>query len=427
MPFPQGGPHALRREASWSQLRQLHPARNGLVVGRPACRVAVRWFLAAPGSAPRALATQQLYFWAPRLIAARRSARGTPDMASTTPRFLYCSRFLLASALVWASCGPPASVPVPDGGLGMDPFQQALDSLNALIVKNPGRASLYDGRASLFLAVDSFAEAQRDLEWAVKLDSMQVNYHLRLGDLYYRTTQVAKAKDQFERASKVAPENTSALLKQAEIQLVLRNYAQSMELVNEALRADQHAAHRYFLKGWIHMETGDTALALSSFRTAVEQDAQDYPAYIMLGKISAAKRDPLAAQYYSTAIALRPSSVEAWYNKGIFHQENGQDSLALVCYDRIKELDPLNALAWYNSGYVRMEHLDDPAVAKEDFSEAIRLEPGYADAWYNRGLALERTSQLDSAASDYQRAMALRPDHSLAAEGLSRLQARGVN
>lgn len=348
-------------------------------------------------------------------------------MAFTTPRSLHRFRFLLASALVWASCGPPASVPGPVDGLVMEPFQQALDSVNALIVKNPGRASLYDGRASLFLSVDSFAEAQRDLEWAVELDSMQVDYHLRLGDLYYRTTQVAKAKDQFERASKVAPGNTPALLKQAEIQLVLRNYAQSMELVNEALRADQHAAHGYFLKGWIHMETGDTALALSSYRTAVEQNAQDYPAYIMLGKISAARRDPLAAQYYSTAIALRPASVEAWYNKGMFHQENGQDSLALACYDRIKELDPQNALAWYNSGYVRMEHLDDPAVAMEDFSEAIRLEPGYADAWYNRGLAFERTSQLDSAASDYQTAMALRPDHTLAAEGLGRLQGKGVD
>lgn len=347
-------------------------------------------------------------------------------MAFTTLRVLHRFRFLLASALVWASCGPPATVPVPDGGLGMDPFQQALDSLNALIVKNPGRASLYADRATLFHSVDSLAEAQRDLEWAVKLDSMQVNYRLRLGDLYYSTMQVEKAKDQFDQASKVAPGNTSAMLKQAEIQLVLRNYEQSMTLVNEALRKDQHAAHGYFLKGWIHMETGDTALALSSFRTAVEQDAEDYPAYIMLGKISAARHDPLAAQYYGTAIALRPRSVEAWYNKGMFHQEQGQDSLALACYDRIKELDPLNALAWYNSGYIHLEHLDDPATAKLHFTEAVRLEPGYADGWYNQGLAMERLGELDSAAAGYEVALTMRPDHALAAEGLGRLQAKGV-
>lgn len=341
-------------------------------------------------------------------------------------KFLHRSVFILAPILLWAACGGPTSVPRPVEGQIRDPFLVALDSINAKIVKNPNSAGLYDGRALLYLKVDSLTEAQRDLERAVMLDSTNVNYHLRLGDLYYRTTQVAKAKDQFERASKVDPTNTSAMLKQAEIQLVLRNYDKSMTLVNDVLRIDQHAAHGYFLKGWIHMETGDTTLALSSFRTAVEQDAQDYPAYIMLGKISAAKHDPLAEQYYSTAISLRPRSVEAWYNKGMYYQENGKDSLALECYERIKELDPLNALAWYNSGYVRMEHLGDLEGAKRDFSEAITLEPGYADAWYNRGLAMELTNELDSAAANYEIVMTMRPDHTLAAEGLDRLQAQGV-
>ncbi len=367
-----------------------------------------------------------VYFWPPRPI--RNTAIGAGIIFHMTifTNFLRRFFFILGPALLWAACGTPTSVPLPDGTQGQDPFQAALDSINAKIVKDPNRASLYDGRAMLFLSVDSLDQGQRDLERAVKLDSMNVNYHLRLGDLYYRTTQVAKAKDQFERASKIDPSNSSAMLKQAEIQLVLRNYEQSMLLVNDALRQDQHAAHGYFLKGWIHMETGDTALALSSFRTAVEQDAQDYPAYIMLGKISAAKKDPLAAQYYSTAISLRPRSVEAWYNKGMFYQESGQDSLALECYDKIKEIDPSNALAWYNSGYVRMEHFGDLAGAKQDFSETIKLEPGYANAWYNRGLAMERSNQLDSAAANYQMVITMRPDHTLAAEGLDRLQAEGV-
>ena len=341
-------------------------------------------------------------------------------------KLLVRSFFLLLPALLWAACGGPDSVPRPDGAQIQDPFQVALDSINAQIVKNPNQAALYDGRAMLYLNVDSLSEAQRDLERAVMLDSTNVNYHLRLGDLYYSTTQVAKAKDQFERASKADPSNSSAMLKQAEIQLVLRNYDKSMVLVNDALRKDQHAAHGYFLKGWIHMEVGDTTLALSSFRTAVEQDAQDYSAYIMLGKISAARHDPLAEQYYSTAISLRPRSVEAWYNKAMFYQENGKDSLALECYDTIKELQPSNALAWYNSGYIRLEHLGDPARAKRDFSEAITLEPGYADAWYNRGLAMERTAELDSAATNYEMVIMMNPDHTLAAKGLSRLQAQGV-
>lgn len=307
-----------------------------------------------------------------------------------------------------------------------DPFLASLDSLNSLILKSPRKADLYEVRAHLYMGVDSLREAERDLERAILLDSTNVNYHLQLGDLYYRTIQIPKSFAQFEKASQVAPDNTVALLKQAEIQLVLRNYDRSMALVNEALRKDQHAAHGYFLKGWIYKEVGDTALAISSFRTAVEQNSEDYSAYIMLGKISAAQHDPLAEQYYATAISLRPNSVEAWYNKGMYYQEHGQDSAALECYRQIMRIDPLNALAWYNSGYVRLEHMGDPGTAKHDFDEAIRLEPDYADAWFNRGLCFERMDQLDSAAVNYEAVLRMRPDHDFAAKGLSRLESRGV-
>ncbi len=337
----------------------------------------------------------------------------------------FCSITLLATLL--SACGGKTpqqhTAVIPDP---QDRVQAAFDSINALIVADPGKAAFYADRAQLFIGIDSMRPAQRDLEWAVKLDSTNVDHHLDLGDLYYSTTQVAKAQAQFQRASDLDPKNTQALLKLAEIQLVLRKYAKSMELVNKVIGMDEHAGHAYFLKGWIHMETGDTALALSSFRTAVEQDNHDYSAYIILGKLSAAQHDPLAEQYYSTAINLRPRSVEAWYNKGMYEQENGKDSMALKSYAQIMQIDSSNALAWYNSGYVKLEHLSDPQGASTDFSEAIKLEPGYADAWYNRGLAMERINQLDSAAANYEIVLSMRPDHALAAAGLDRLQAQGV-
>jgi tetratricopeptide (TPR) repeat protein len=174
------------------------------------------------------------------------------------------------------------------------------------------------------------------------------------------------------------------------------------------------------------METGDTALAISSFRTCVEQDPTHYKGFMQLGVLHSRLGDPLAMDYYNTAIELRPRETEAWYNKAMFAQENGMDSLALECYDRIKQLDPRNALAWYNSGYVRLEHLNDPQQAIRDLTAAGKLEPKYYQAFYNRGLAYERKGVLDSAAMDHQRALKIKPDYAPAAEGLSRLQRMGV-
>lgn len=335
--------------------------------------------------------------------------------------------FLVIVALVPGCKEPVAPVEDPAAGVpAVDSMAAALAAINARIVREPATASHYVDRARHYALLDSTAKAITDMERAVQLDSNNAVNQLLLGDLYYRTVQVDKALTRFEKASSLEPLNTQALLKRAEIELVQRKHRQATRHVNDALKIDANVARGYYLKGFIHMEMGDTALAISSLRTAVEQDPFDYSSFTLLGKLSAAKHDPLAEQYYRTAIGLRPGQIEAWYNLGIYYQTHGKDSLALDAYRNIMAIDSNNALAWYNSGWVRMEHLNDPAQAERDFSKAIELEPTFANSWYNRGVLMERSGQLDSAAANYQMTILMEPDHDLAAEALDRLSDKGV-
>jgi tetratricopeptide (TPR) repeat protein len=338
------------------------------------------------------------------------------------------SAMALGAALL-LGCGEGGGTEVPTAQVPnapVDSMAKRLAALDQRIVNDPSDASAYADRAAYFASIDSTRRALADMDRALDLDSNKVEYLLRAGDLNYAVLNVERARQRFTRAGELVPDDPRPRLKLAEIELVLRHYKESMSMVNEALRKDPNVAHGYYLKGWIHMETRDTNLALSSFRTAVEQDPQDYDAYLMLAKLSAARRDPLAEQYYSTAIDLRPGQVEAIYNQAIYYQEVGKDSLALACYDRIQQIDPQNPLAWYNRGWVRLEHLNDPGGAKKDFDKAIELQTNYADAWYNRGVAMERTQEPDSAAANYQICLTIDPGHTLAAMGLDRLAKQGI-
>jgi tetratricopeptide (TPR) repeat protein len=331
-------------------------------------------------------------------------------------------------AIMLTACGGPGAIEEkPDAqAVPVDSFATALADVDQRIVGDPANATLYAERSRLYETRDSLNKAILDMERAVRLDSLNADHRIRVGDLYFRAIRMGNARDAFQRAVDIAPQDTRAKLRLAEVLMVLRDYPKSMTLVNEALRLEPTTARGYYLKGYIHMETRDTVRAISSFRTAVEQDPEDFPSYVLLGKLSAARHDPLAEQYYSTAIDLRPMAVEAWYGKGLWAQDNGRDSLALACYDRIKEIDPRNALAWHNSGWIKMEHLGDPQGAKSDFSRAIDLNTNYADAWYNRGVAMERTHELDSAAANYQLCMGIDPSHTLAANAIDRLARQGV-
>jgi tetratricopeptide (TPR) repeat protein len=52
----------------------------------------------------------------------------------------------------------------------------------------------------------------------------------------------------------------------------------------------------------------------------------------------------------------------------------------------------------------------DPQTAIADISEAIRLKPDFADAYFNRGYAYEALKQYDKAVADYSEVIRLKPD-----------------
>lgn len=324
-------------------------------------------------------------------------------------------------AMLLLSCAP-------DGAKEAEQVGQpsTLQEVDRLIIEDPDDPANYALRARLHEAMDSVSAAMNDWKRAIALDSASAQWRIALGDLYYRKIDLPNAEAQFTKAIQLEPEKNEARLKLAELRMVKGDLTEAMQLANEALRIDQQNARAYFLKGWIHREAGDTALAISSYRTAVERDRDFYEAYIALGILHAAMRDPLAMEYYDAAVELRPESVEAWYDRGMCAQEMGLDSIALACYARIKTIDPRNATAWYNTGYVLLEHLNDLPKARLEFSHAIALLPTYAHAYYNRGLTFELENELDSALLDYKRALAIKPDLDLAAEGLGRLQAKGL-
>lgn len=338
---------------------------------------------------------------------------------------------LLALASLAVSCGTSdtttgdSALANPDRDTLYSDLTQELLAIERKLIKDPENADLYALRATTYIKYDSIANAINDLKRAIAIDSTVPRFHVALGEVYFHKIRMEEASDEFSTAIRLNPEAIDARLKLAEIHLLLRDYQKTMDLVNEALRRDPYAGRGYFLKGWTYKELGDTAMAISSYRTAVEQDPNDYDAYMQLALLHAGTGDPLTEQYFNTAIELRPKSVEAYYGKAMFMQETGRDSIALQLYAKIKEVDPRNATAWYNSGYVLLEHLDRVEEAIMQFDTAARMEPSYYLAWYNKGVAYERLGEIDLAGKSFQKALSIKPDDDLSAYGLSRVVEQG--
>lgn len=294
--------------------------------------------------------------------------------------------------------------------------------LTGEIRENPGDPELYLQRANAHIHESMLLLAMDDVNRALALDSMDARYHALKGEVQYLAKDPSEAVKSFERALELDPENTDALLKMAEIKLLLRQYQDCFDLANKALRVNEQLYMAYFIKGYAHYELGDSSRFVSSVQTALELNPDFYDGYTMLGSFYASLGNDIALDYYNSALEVRPDDGEALYGKAIYLQNNGRPDEAMTVYDYMVSLEDTNPLPWYNQGYIWLEVKNEPERAITYFERALEIFPEYPEALYNLGLCYERMGQTVKARGHYSEALKINPEFDLAAEGLERLR-----
>lgn len=296
-----------------------------------------------------------------------------------------------------------------------------VDELTQAIRKNPKNAKLYSNRAEAHMQEQMFALALDDINRALMVDSTDASFHTLKGEIHYLRKEPELAVKNFQKALEINPKNTDALLKMAEIQLLLRQYQKCFDYANDALRINDQLFMAYFIKGYAHFELGDSSLFVSSVQTALELNPDFYEGYAMLGSFYSTIDSDLALDYYRSALEVKPNDSQAMYGIGIYLQNQGRIDEAVAMYEEMLSLDSTQYLAWYNQGYIWLELKDKPDLAIPFFEEVISLQPEYVDAIFNLGLAYERLNKPEEAKAFYRRALEVNPQYDLAALGMERL------
>jgi len=98
-----------------------------------------------------------------------------------------------------------------------------------------------------------------------------------------------------------------------------------------------------------------------------------------------------------------------YYNRGIDYSNLGQYQRAIEDYNQAIRLKPDYAEAYFNRG-LAYDKLGQYQRAIEDFNEAIHLQPDDAEVYIGRGVAFGGLGQYQRAIVDYNEAIRLRPD-----------------
>ena len=164
----------------------------------------------------------------------------------------------------------------------------------------------------------------------------------------------------------------------------------------------------------------DTVLAISSYKTAVEQENDFYDGYIHLGLLHFYIDLDLAKGYLKNALRIQPKSMEALYAYAMCSQYNEEYNEAIETYHEILKIEEYRE-PYFNLGYIHQEYLKVYDVAIDYYSKAIAIEPTYLEAYYNRGLCYEESKEYKLAEEDLREALKLNPQYTEAALALERV------
>ncbi len=323
----------------------------------------------------------------------------------------------LVIVIAWSACGNDPQAEQPEAP-APDP---TIESLTKEIEKDPQNPELYARRGQMYYQLGGMDEAIADFEQALQLDSGNAQYWHQLADAYLDYYQSYKALKTMEWAAAEFPDRIPTLLKLAEFQLILKEYEGALRTLERIRKIDPLHTEMFYMFGLVFKEMGKTGQAINAFQSAVEQDADHLDAWLELAQLFAEQKNPIALRYFDNALRIDTANVMVLHAKA-YALANRFDRVeeALEIYRKISRIDPQYADAYYNAGLLLLD-LDQPDEARKQFDLAVKVHPAFPEAWYYRGVASELLGDPASAKNDYHNALNFDPDWEAPREALQRL------
>ena len=301
-----------------------------------------------------------------------------------------------------------------------------IDELNRKIAKAPSDIELLQLRCETFARQNRFADAVKDAEKILSLDSTRLASYRNLANMYFDNNESRPAMKTLERGinrfAHVEDEEVQrnvyhCMLMLIEMQVITQQYKEAMLTTDNLLEQNPYMPEAIMWKAQIFEELGDTTAAVSHYAKVVDLDADHKEANIKLGLLASKLGKPIAVAYFKNVLRIDSMDLTAmkeiawfyhkqgalekatkWYEKAIIrhHQEpEPAYNYALLCLeqgDKMAKLNKNEAQEWYRKAY---RHMDITA----------KVEPTFGEAYFYRGKASERMGNLKAAIKDYDQTL----------------------
>jgi tetratricopeptide (TPR) repeat protein len=301
--------------------------------------------------------------------------------------------------------------------LNSPPYEGLTDSIH----ETPGDVALYLKRAELLMQNKQADLAVQDYEEAWRLQPDEFTA-MRYTAGLFMSGREKQAIELLTECMKRFPDNTEFPRRLSEAYLQSGRPRDALKQYNIIVEKDPENFEAWYERGLILSEMKDTAEAISSLERAYElQPLQSFG--LMLANLYAETGNVKAIALCDALISrdVEQQAVDPIFLKGVYFANAQQPALAVAQFDTCIRRDWKFIEAYIEKGIVQFQ-TGSYEEALETFNLAKQVTNTYPDAYFWIGRCHEATGNIEEAAENYYRALALDGSFTEAKEGLRRLR-----
>ncbi len=259
--------------------------------------------------------------------------------------------------------------------------EMVIEPMTRLLKKRPDLRSAAFLLATAYGSLDRFDDATVVLQEQARLAPQDPQPQVALGLTMRQAKRYAEARQAFEKAAKLAPNDLPVLNQLVELDLLDKHFDAARQRIRRQFQKNPDAPVAHFLDGKILAAEGKWDSAEAELQKTIQLDPNFSSAYDLLVRTYlATNKLPQAVSQLEALLSKNPNNTPALMTLGLVYEQMKDYPKERDAYEKLLSINPNFVPALNNLAYLYSERLDDLNKAYDLARKAHDLQPQDASA-----------------------------------------------
>jgi tetratricopeptide (TPR) repeat protein len=254
--------------------------------------------------------------------------------------------------------------------------QQVVASMLDLLKKRPDLAAAQVLLARAYQSLGRLEDSAAVFREQIKTSPENPQPYLLLGLVLRQQNKIDEARQAFENAQRLAPENLLAFSQLVDLDLESGDFAAALQHVHQQLRKTPRSPAAHFLEGKVYAAQGQWDRAEAALLKTLELDPNSSSAYDLLISIYvSANKLPQAITQLDSLLSKNRDNARALMLSALTYEKMNEFTKAKDAYEKLLSMKPDFPPVLNNLAYLCAERLGELEKARDLAQKARTLEP----------------------------------------------------